>query len=445
MIYIHIPFCRSFCIYCDFYSVAVPKCAGKRDEAQLKRFDAYAQAVVNETLARKYEILDTVHHCGSPDTLYIGGGTPSVLPFSVFSRLVDGVNNAVYGESYHSYSEFTLEVNPEDINERGGEYLDALKRLGVNRISMGVQSFDDDLLRWMNRRHNAAGAVSAYNQLRRNGFDNISVDLIFGISGLDMRTWSDTVDMAVSLAPEHISAYQLSIEEGSMLARLSASGKYMEADENQCREQYDLLCAKLKDAGFVHYEISNFAKPGFEAKHNSAYWRRCPYTGLGAGAHSGVVPDTDDSSGKNVSSDEEGYFMRVNDLLAGHCGSAEVNVRRWNPDDVDGYISEWGTDSLPADGTETAIKNDHFSGNEILTAEDIEVERIMLGLRTASGVPETILPPEIASRLLAEGALSYTAGDSADGTQSLEKWIRIPEDHFFVSDEIIRELIAGEE
>ena len=301
MIYLHIPFCESFCVYCGFFSV-IP-----RENC----LEAFADAVTAEIEARRDEIAATV----AVNTLYIGGGTPSVLPLDVLSRIVGALPEGAAspgrgvpakpvaarghmngwiaeGETGRSaerrgfggtapsrdalWEEFTVEVNPEDIVTKGEEYASGLRELGVNRISMGIQSFDDGILRWMNRRHDAAAAEEAFRILRRAGFDNISVDLIFGLSKLDEKTWTDTIDRTLALGPEHISAYQLSVEEDSVLEKLISKGKYTEAPDDLCRRQYDILCERLGAAGYRHYEISNFALPGREAIHNSAYWRRVP-------------------------------------------------------------------------------------------------------------------------------------------------------------------------
>ena len=268
-------------------------------------------------------------------------------------------------------------MNPEDIVEKGRGYVESLLSLGVNRLSIGVQSFDDDMLLWMNRRHDAAGAREAIRIAREAGAENISIDLIFGLSHLTDEVWADTIDQAVALGPEHISCYQLTIEEGSELADLVAEGRYEEADDTLCRRQYDMLCQKLAAAGYRHYEISNLAREGFEAVHNGGYWARRPYVGLGPAAH-----------------------------------SFRGNTRCWN----------------------SKVLRNWTSAQETLSAEDALVETIMLALRTDKGVDAAFLhgncSKEDIGRLVRSGAL-VREGDR----------YRIPEDHFFVSDEIIRELI----
>ena len=384
MIYLHVPFCGSFCTYCDFYSEI---CRGGR------AFNEYADAVLKEVNDRREEICMNMSAPGAVNTLYIGGGTPSVLPLDVLRRIVDALlssrslrrgENTVGAQS--PFEEFTVEVNPEDIVEKGGEYVRGLLETGVDRVSMGIQSFDDGILRWMNRRHSAAGAVEAFRILRRCGVRNISVDLIFGLSQLADDVWEDTIERALELAPEHLSAYQLSIEEGSALAKLVADGRYVEASDEQCRHQYDVLCQTLRQAGYHHYEISNFARPGFEAVHNNAYWSRVPYIGLGPGAHS----------------------------LTG-------DIRSWNSQE----LPHRSTDGSPATYSRTS---------ETLSPENIRVERIMLSLRTDKGLEAaelySLADRAVINSLLSEGALEKQGGS-----------IRIPESRLFTSDEIIRELI----
>ena len=423
MIYLHVPFCESRCTYCGFFSVDpssailgdsggdsshrlpvasrpypgkwsavgnVASCDEGASRLKVSCFEAYADAVCEEIERRRDEIAKAL----SVNTLYIGGGTPSVLPLDILSRIVSSIDSlqgrgapAEPVAARGQWEEFTFEMNPEDIVEKGEEYVRGLVELGVNRISMGIQSFNDDILRWMNRRHDSAGAEEAFRILRRCGVSNISIDLIFGLPQLTESIWADTVEKALALAPEHISAYQLSVEEGSALERMISRGIFTEAADEQCRWQYDYLCSRLSEAGYRHYEISNFALPGREAIHNSAYWRRVPYVGLGPGAHS---------------------------LSAG-------SVRSWNSRD------------LPRRLQDGSLKT-YSKEEELLTTEDIRVERIMLPLRTDMGLPESELRSlagdDSVDRLLSEGALIRCEGS-----------LRIPEDHFFISDDIIRELI----
>ena len=380
MIYVHVPFCRSFCTYCDFYSEIA--CKG-RDAAAI---EVWADGVCEEVAARRDEIGATL----DLDTLYIGGGTPSVLPLSVLQRILDALEAIRDGQragpcpvkgprsrhcpserpTPHRYSEFTIEVNPEDVVERGPEYVRGLLDLGVTRISMGVQSLDDNVLRWMNRRHSAAHARLAFQMLRQAHGEissqdlrhprlrgrgpaslggalsapavkavgeeilpcAVSVDLIIGVPGMTREILGATLEEVIGWRPEHISAYQLSIEEGSALARMIEKGELRELDEEECRAQYELVCQRLRNAGYHHYEISNWALPGHEAIHNSAYWTRHPYVGLGPGAHS----------------------------LIG-------NRRSWNSQVLSGWTSE----------------------GEDLTPEQIHTEEVMLLARTDRGpIPE---------------------------------------------------------
>lgn len=415
MIYLHVPFCGSFCTYCDFYSEI---CRSRQ------AFNEYADAVIAEIRDRRKELEMNMSAQDAVNTLYIGGGTPSVLPLDVLSRIVGAVSPTErlslvtdpveVTTPTELFDEFTVEVNPEDIVEKGREYVRGLLALGVNRISMGIQSFNDDILRWMNRRHDAGNAVKAFHILRESGVRNISIDLIFGISQLTDETWKDTIEKALELSPEHISAYQLSIEEGSALAKMEADGRYVEASEEQCRRQYDILCRCLGQSGYHHYEISNFAKPGFEAVHNSAYWRRAPYIGLGPGAHSLT-----------------GNVRSWNSQELPHRQQDETSS--CNPD----RISSCNPDSTSC---QTSSRNPSgklatYSRNfETLSPEDIRVERIMLSLRTDKGLKATELysltDSTVVDALLSEGALERQGAS-----------IRIPEDHLFTSDEIVRELI----
>ena len=399
MIYVHIPFCRSFCTYCDFYSEVAAKCRKAEDAIkQESLFGAFAEALAKETVSRADEISDEVN------TLYIGGGTPSVLPLSAFNSLLEALRSVGHSGRF---DEFTVEVNPEDVVEKGPGYIEGLMKLGVNRISMGVQSFDNEILRFMNRRHDADTAVSAYAILEQAGVKNVSIDLIFGLPQLSSQRWRETVDKALHISsqgnlPGHISSYQLSVEPGSMLAKLVERGQWSEAEDGLCHEQYSILCEMLSTAGYHHYEISNFALPGYEAKHNSAYWRHVPYVGLGPGAHSMlIIPQS---------------------LSATAPEGIGALKRMWNREDLTAYIQD---PMSVQDG-------------EDLTAEQVVLEKIMLGLRTSDGVAENYLR---ANCDVAELAKALREGNLEPVTVAGHCNLRIPENRFFVSDAIISALV----
>ena len=318
-----------------------------------------------------------------------------MLPLHVLSDIVGAVRAARGTEK--DFSEFTVEVNPDDIVSGGLRYAESLSALGVDRISMGVQSFDDRILKWMNRRHDAAEAVEAYRILRQAGIENISVDLIFGLPMMDDRQWNGMLDRTLDLPggrPEHISAYQLSIEDGSALASLAAAGRYEEASDEVCSRQYDILCSRLAEAGYHHYEVSNFALPGREAVHNSAYWTGCPYLGLGPGAHSYRTDGGKHIRSRNLPSVEK-YIAALSS--SGQTGSGLEKVREY----------------------------------ETLTADQVALEKIMLAMRTDRGLPEEEL---------------RAAGDSSGIARMMNAGylirlpdgrVRIPESRFFISDSII--------
>ena len=564
MVYVHIPFCRSFCSYCGFYS-EIPGLTGNLTR-EAEREDRQERVTVGdfvEALCREAALrADEIRSCHGTETLYIGGGTPSILSLEQLERIVLAVRKALGNEgadvsgsgssdgsggidgrgstdgSGSPFREFTVEVNPDDIVRKGPEYVKGLMRLGVNRVSMGVQSFDDRVLRRMNRRHSAADAVKAYRILRKCGVENISIDLIFGFppdfgdgapsgrylgngvpemqeeygtDGRGGRTggdggraggdggrtggdgsdgcaekmsepldyWRDTLRRALEIGgdgrpPEHISAYQLSIEKGSSLEKMVADGRFTPLSDELCSAQYDLLCSTLAAAGYNHYEISNFARPGKEAVHNSAYWNHTPYVGLGPGAHSFVFresypADSPGPAGKTLGQGRPDDFVKVHqaeETAAEKFGQGDdakkrLVARQWNIDDVRRYINAYSTPSAPL-SRETPDNTDGntppVTGEEILTAEQIHTEQIMLCLRTSRGIPRHILestPDSVAKvrRLIACGSLvpvsEICKEDSSRGNlpgrpgrpaQDTPR-LRIPENRFFVSDDIIAELI----
>ncbi len=426
MIYIHFPFCKSFCTYCDFYSVR-----GKDRMAQ------YTQSLLREISLRKAFLCQ----CTSPATFYVGGGTPSLWPVEQLGEAVAAVSAVLregaadYGRSCGTsgggggsvpgtgdgrgnagfFAEFTVEVNPDDVTEA---YALALRRLGVNRVSMGVQSFSDRSLRWMARRHSSAGAVEAFRVLRSAGFDNISLDLIFGYdpvawgsgSSSDeelMQLWSDDLDAVLRLRPEHISAYQMGIEEGSVLGDMTAAGRYLEPSDELCAAQYALLQQRLAAAGYEQYEVSNFSLPGRRALHNSGYWDRSPYIGLGPGAHSfdgdrrrwWNAPDLDryiaafGGGSASGSLSASGGVSASGDAIASDVTPAFTPAFGESPlasgsGPASGAVPITG--DFPTPGYRDCAVSSVVS-EETLTEEDVLTETVMLGLRTVDGLPLDVL------------------------------------------------------
>ena len=375
-VYVHIPFCASRCSYCDFFSTLQLADAGT----------SYVEAAVAEARLRRGEL------CGAQvKTLYLGGGTPSQLPLPLLSRLVDGLRDAL---DLSVVEEFTVEANPDDVTP---EWCAAVAALGVNRVSMGVQSFEDQILRLIGRRHTARQAMDAVVNLREAGISNISIDLIFGLPGQTVASWTASVEQAIALKPQHISAYGLTYEEGTRLWQQRERGEVVEVSEEQCLEMYRILVDELQAAGYEHYEISNFALPGYHSRHNSSYWDDTPYLGLGAAAH-----------------------------------SYDGKVRRWNPHDLRQYM-----DKVLAG--ELACELEELSRSERYD------ERVMLGLRTARGVDAERLRMDfgdVAWRyFIREAARHVEAGNlrvTEDGRYVLTR------DGIMLSDSIIRDLMWDE-
>lgn len=260
-LYVHVPFCIRKCLYCDFNSY----------QSKEYLIDEYLNAVLTE--ANVYKDVDI-------ETVFIGGGTPTVLNPDQLSTLICGLK-AIF--KLRDGIEYTVEANPGTLNR---EKLRLLKLLGVNRLSIGAQSMDDKLLRRLGRIHRASEFLENYEEARLIGFDNINVDLMFGLPGQALGDWTDTVKKIMSLNPEHISCYGLTIEEGTPYQKMYDNGRLRLPDEDTEREMYWEAVRILESCGYIHYEISNFAKKGFECRHNLIYWNDNRYIGLGAGAHS---------------------------------------------------------------------------------------------------------------------------------------------------------------
>lgn len=347
-LYIHIPFCRRKCYYCDFYSVG----------ARLAPWPRLVDAILQEWKERCI-----------PDvrTIYIGGGTPSTMPGEELSRLLDGLHSLL------PVDEFTVEVNPEDVTD---DLAQRLRLGGVTRVSMGIQSLNDAELAAIGRRHTADDARRAFARLRRV-FDNISVDLIFGLPGQSVASWSRTLSEVLAIRPEHLSAYSLMWEDGTALSRMRKMGRTAPVPDETAEAMYNELRVRALEAGYEHYEISNFAQPGHASRHNSSYWDGTPYLGLGPGAHS----------------------------YDGRC------TRRANPADVKAYLDRFAP---------PASDSHHFYTEENLTPEELHEEYIMTRLRRREGIDledyrhrfgadRTAHLLKAAAPLIATGALHCTA------------------------------------
>ena len=315
-VYIHIPFCKSFCSYCDFYSTT---------DNSLK--EALVQALMHEIRLRSSYLEGE-----KVETIYLGGGTPSLLDPSVTASILSEIRKIFVVDDN---PEITAEINPDDVYEG---FFGSLRKAGINRISLGVQSWNDKRLHYLGRRHDAAQSAVALEAAFREGFDNVSADIIYGVPGMTTADLKSDLEKTLSYPVTHLSAYHLTVEDGTKLGRLRKAGKLKETDEEISGAMFTLLGKITHDHGFIHYEISNFAREGFISRHNSSYWKQVPYIGLGPSAHS---------------------FDR--------------RSRQWNVSDIKKYIKAIGAGKIPCE-------------REELSRVTVFNEYVMTSLRTMWGI-----------------------------------------------------------
>jgi oxygen-independent coproporphyrinogen-3 oxidase len=356
-LYLHIPFCARRCSYCDF-AIAV-----RRDVPSAR----YVDAVLAEW-QRALEH-DAWVHDTPITTIHLGGGTPSRLAPREVVRLLDGLRHRA---TFASDAEIALEANPDDLS---AEVADSWREAGVNRVSLGVQSFDDRVLQWMHRTHDAGQVGRAVETVRRAGIENVSLDFIFALPPALGRHWARDLDAAFALEPTHLSLYGLTVEPGTPLGRWTARGECRTTDDETYAEEYLLAAERFSAAGWDHYEVSNAARPGFRSRHNQAYWQRHDYLGLGPSAH-----------------------------------SAHGRVRRWN-------IREWAAwQQAVAEGRPTVEASETLSDAQEL------LERRYLGLRTSAGVESDLIPADGRERWIDAGWARQSEGRM---TLTVEGWLRL--------------------
>lgn len=371
-IYFHIPICHSKCIYCDFYSLPCPAVDMERlTDAMFCELDSRLGELRGDKVS----------------TIYFGGGTPSLLPPPLIEKLLARVP----GDMIASTREMTIEVNPEDVN---ADKCRVWKAMGFNRVSMGVQSFDDRELKQIGRRHSAQQAIDTYNILRSH-FDNISLDLIYGLPGQTPDSWARNLARVLELSPEHLSAYSLMFEEGTALTKLRDTGRVAEIADDDSIKMFELLIEKTREAGYIQYEISNFAKSGYESKHNSSYWNSAPYLGIGPAACS-----------------YDGRLTRTSNL---------PDIKAYT-----GYFLE-GKGSRPAD-------------IETLTVEEVREEYILTRMRTREGIPVSDFAARFGNQQvekLLHFAEKLQAKDLVEVTDGI---LRLTDKGVMVADSVILEL-----
>ncbi|MEQ9591692.1 MAG: radical SAM family heme chaperone HemW [Cyclobacteriaceae bacterium] len=265
-IYIHIPFCKQACHYCDFHF-----------STNTSKVSEMVGAIQTELRLQRAYFANSNSRI---DTIYFGGGTPSLLSLGQLESILKTIRDYFIVDDS---CEITLEANPDDM---AAIYVSGLKQVGVNRLSIGIQSFSDEILKFINRAHDTRTAHQSIEVARNAGFDNVSIDLIYAIPGLSAELWHEHLETAIMYRPEHISAYSLTLEPRTVFGNWLSKNKLKEVDENLSAQQFELLMTILEEAGYQHYEISNFCKPGYISRHNSSYWNLEPYLGVGPSAHS---------------------------------------------------------------------------------------------------------------------------------------------------------------
>ena len=456
-LYIHIPFCRSRCAYCDFYSTT------REAEAA-----TYVDALCREMEARRCELPHARVH-----SIYIGGGTPSVLPPSLLHRILDRAR-ALYDVA--DDAEVTVEMNPDDWplsnSPRGGE--DSITsedknedigyaalpptggagRGAFNRVSLGIQTFDDSLLRLIRRRHDAATAIRAVQHLQAAGIANISIDLIYGLPGQTLEQWEHDLDTAFSLGIQHLSAYALSYEPGTALTRWRDEGRIREATDELSVQMYQRLCQRARGAGFEHYEISNFALPGFASRHNSSYWTAVPYLGFGPGAHSydghrtrranppsltaylahWLSPTTNPASPPtNPASPTANPASPTANPASAPSGSASPTI---NP------ASAPSGSALPPADSASRFHRDASPTLEHLTDDELYDEAVMCGLRTARGIDLDSLAARFGAQRLRYLLRQAAPHLHAARLVNRDHHLRLTEQSLMISDDIMSDLMA---
>lgn len=376
MLYIHIPFCKSRCIYCNFFS-----------STRLNKRKEYVKALLKQLPEKKYS------------TIYLGGGTPSMIEQEDLAKLLTECHKRLRDEG-----EFTIECNPDDMTD---ELATLLHSCGVNRVSLGIQTFNDARLRLINRRHSATKAREAVAILRAHDINNVSIDLMFGFPNEKIEDWKSDIIEAIALKPTHISAYCLSVEDGTQLHKMLQDGKLpaLPSDE-ELEEQYYSLCRMLKEAGYEHYEISNFCLPGYPSRHNSGYWKDKTYDAVGAGAY--------------------GY-------------DKENGRRYWNIADIEEYIARANAGKSTIEDEEQIDEDTHY--NDLITTAMRTSQGLNVGyIKENCSAKLADYFAKTAKRLEEQGLVVIRRTKTKEGKDEI--YVSLSPNKLFVSDDILSDFIV---